>query len=109
MVILDVTGESMIDTQVARALLRAADAGKLLGAQTILVGIRPKLAQTIVGLRLSLTNLVTQADLQSGMAYATQHLQSDHQSRPIQGSGGASELSQFWHQDGENGVADLSM
>jgi anti-anti-sigma regulatory factor/HAMP domain-containing protein len=77
-VILDVTGVPMIDTQVARALLRAADAGKLLGAQTILVGIRPELAQTIVGLGLSMANLVTKADLQNGMAYAAQQLQSGH-------------------------------
>jgi rsbT co-antagonist protein RsbR len=60
----------IIDTQVARALLDAARAVKLLGSQTILVGLRPELAQTIVGLGLDLTDLSTHADLQSGVSYA---------------------------------------
>lgn len=69
-VILDVTGLPFIDTQVARGLLAAAEAARLLGAQIVLVGIRPELAQTIVGLGLDLTHLVTRADLQSGIRYA---------------------------------------
>jgi rsbT co-antagonist protein RsbR len=69
-VILDVTGVPLIDTQVAQTLLDAARAVKLLGTQTILVGLRPELAQTIVGLGLDLTGLITQADLQSGVSYA---------------------------------------
>jgi anti-anti-sigma factor len=69
-VILDVTGVPIIDTQVARTLLDAAGAVKLLGTKTILVGLRPELAQTIVGLGLDLSGLNTQADLQSGVSYA---------------------------------------
>lgn len=69
-VILDVTGVPIVDTQVARALLEAADAVRLLGARTVLVGLRPELAQTIVGLGVDLTALVTRADLQSGVDYA---------------------------------------
>ncbi len=71
-VLMDVTGVPIIDTQVARVLLQAADAARLLGAEPILVGIRPELAQTIVGLGLDLSRLKTQADLQSGIRYATQ-------------------------------------
>jgi anti-anti-sigma regulatory factor/HAMP domain-containing protein len=71
-VILDVTGVPLVDTQVARVLLRAADATRLLGAEPILVGIRPELAQTIVGLGVDLSALVTQANLASGIRYATQ-------------------------------------
>jgi anti-anti-sigma factor len=70
MVILDVTGVPIIDTQVARTLLTAARAVKLLGTQTMLVGLRPELAQTIVGLGLDLGGLITEADLQSGVSYA---------------------------------------
>jgi rsbT co-antagonist protein RsbR len=70
MVILDVTGVPLIDTIVARGLLQAAQAIKLLGAQTILVGLRPELAQTITGLGVNLVGLVTRADLQSGLTYA---------------------------------------
>ena len=73
LVILDVTGVPIIDTQVARTLLDAARAVKLLGTQTMLVGLRPELAQTIVGLGLDLTELSTQADLQSGVRHAMRH------------------------------------
>ncbi|MFO7168223.1 MAG: HAMP domain-containing protein [Chloroflexota bacterium] len=69
-VILDVTGVPIVDTQVARALIQAAEAVRLLGAQTVLVGLRPELAQTIVGLGLDLSGLITRADLQSGVEYA---------------------------------------
>ncbi len=71
-VLLDVTGVPLIDTQVARVLLAAADATRLLGAEPILVGIRPELAQVIVGLGLDLSSLATQADLESGVRYASQ-------------------------------------
>jgi len=71
-VILDVTGVPLIDTTVARGLLQAAQAIKLLGAQTVLVGLRPELAQTISGLGVNLVGIVAQADLQSGLAYAMQ-------------------------------------
>jgi rsbT co-antagonist protein RsbR len=71
-VILDVTGVPLIDTIVARVLLQAAQAIKLLGAQTILVGLRPELAQTITGLGVNLVGLVTRADLQAGLTYAMQ-------------------------------------
>src|SRR5436190_22953520 len=69
-VIMDVTGVPLVDTQVAQTLMQAADAARLLGAKTILVGVRPELAQTIVGLGLNLRGLVTCADLQSGVGYA---------------------------------------
>lgn len=70
MVIMDVTGVPIVDTQTARVLLDAANAARMLGAQTILVGLRPELAQTIVGLGLDLSGLTTRADLQSGVSYA---------------------------------------
>jgi rsbT co-antagonist protein RsbR len=71
--IIDVTGVLIIDTQVAHALLQVAQATRLLGAQTILVGLRPELAQTIVGLGVDLSAIVTQSDLQSGVRYTLQH------------------------------------
>jgi anti-anti-sigma factor len=69
-VLIDVTGVPLVDTQVAAVLLQAAAATKLLGAQPVLVGLRPELAQTIVGLGLDLSMLITHADLQSGITYA---------------------------------------
>jgi rsbT co-antagonist protein RsbR len=60
----------MVDTQVANALLQAARAVRLLGAQVVLTGIRPEVAQTLVGLGVELQGLVTRSTLQSGIAYA---------------------------------------
>jgi anti-anti-sigma factor len=77
MVIMDVTGVPLIDTQVARVLLQAIDAAQLLGAQTVVVGIRPELAQTIVGLGVDLSQVVTRADLQSAVSYAMQSARSN--------------------------------
>jgi rsbT co-antagonist protein RsbR len=68
--IVDITGVSVVDTQVANALLQAARAVRLLGAQVVLTGIRPEVAQTLVGLGVELQGLVTRSTLQSGIAYA---------------------------------------
>ncbi len=68
--ILDITGIPVVDTQVANALLRAAQAVKLLGAQVVLTGIRPEVAQTLVALDADWTTLVTRGTLQSGIAFA---------------------------------------
>jgi anti-anti-sigma regulatory factor len=69
-VILDITGVLIVDTQVANALLRAAQAVKLLGARVVLTGIRPEVAQTLIGLGLDLSGITTRATLQSGIAAA---------------------------------------
>ena len=72
--IMDITGVPVVDTQVANALIRAAQSVKLLGAQVVLTGLRPEVAQTIVGLGVNLSEIVTRASLQSGIAFAnTQH------------------------------------
>ena len=69
--ILDITGVPIVDTQVAGALIRAAQAAQLLGAQVVLTGIRPEVAQTLVGLGTELRGIITRSDLQSGIAFAT--------------------------------------
>jgi anti-anti-sigma factor len=71
-VILDMTGVPLIDTQVAQVLINAIDGTQLLGAQTVVVGVRPEIAQTIVGLGVDLGRVVTRADLQSAVSYALQ-------------------------------------
>jgi PAS domain S-box-containing protein len=70
--ILDITGVPVVDTQVANALLRATQAVKLLGTQTVITGIRPEVAQTLVGLGVNLDGVVTRGTLESGVAYAFQ-------------------------------------
>ena len=69
-VIIDITGVSVIDTQVASIFLQLAQSIQLLGAQTVLTGIRPEVAQTIVGLGINFDSLVTRSDLQAGIGYA---------------------------------------
>lgn len=72
--ILDITGVPVVDTQVANALIRTAQAVQLLGAQMILTGIRPEVAQTLVGLGTDLRGIVTRSSLQAGIAYATKRM-----------------------------------
>ena len=68
--IVDITGVSVVDTQVAFALIQTAQAVKLLGAQVVLTGIRPEVAQTLVSLGIDLKDIVTLRSLQQGIAYA---------------------------------------
>jgi rsbT co-antagonist protein RsbR len=69
-VILDITGVPLVDTHVAGMLLRAAQAVRLLGARVMLTGIRPEVAQAIVGLGVDLSSIETRASLQDGIAAA---------------------------------------
>jgi DNA-binding LacI/PurR family transcriptional regulator/anti-anti-sigma regulatory factor len=62
-VLLDITGVPMVDTQVANTLIQVARTASLLGSRVILVGIRPEIAQSIVGLGISLDSLATQSTL----------------------------------------------
>jgi anti-anti-sigma factor len=54
-VLLDLTGVPLVDTQVASALVQTARAATMLGAEVLLVGIRPEIAQSIIGLGLDLS------------------------------------------------------
>jgi rsbT co-antagonist protein RsbR len=69
-VILDITGVPIVDTQVANALVRAAHSVRLLGAQVVLTGIRPEVAQTLVGLGVDLSSIITRGTLRDGIAHA---------------------------------------
>lgn len=66
--ILDITGVPVVDTQVAHGLMQVIQAAKLLGSEVLLVGIRPEVAQSIVGLGIQLNHIATHSSLQSGMA-----------------------------------------
>lgn len=69
-VILDVTGLSVIDTELAGLLLRAAQAVRLLGAQTLICGINPEVAQALVHLDAGIDALRPVADLQAAVELA---------------------------------------
>jgi rsbT co-antagonist protein RsbR len=71
-VIIDVTGLQNVDGQVARSLVSASQALRLLGARTVLTGVQPQMAQALVGLGVDLTGLDTQGTLQSAIARALQ-------------------------------------
>jgi len=69
-VILDITGVSTVDTNVAMALIQTTQAAKLLGAHVTLTGVRPAAAQAIVELGIDMHNITTLASLEQGVAHA---------------------------------------
>ncbi|SRR6266540_2331738 len=71
--VLDITGVPVIDSQVAQSLLAVVQATRLLGARVLLVGIRPEVAQAVVGLGLELSGLATYRDLQSALGSMAAH------------------------------------
>ncbi len=72
--IMDITGVPVIDTQVAAVLLRSAQAVQLLGADVMLTGIRPEIAQTLVSLGIDLHGITTFSTLQHGIIDAMRKL-----------------------------------
>ncbi len=65
--ILDITGVPIVDTQVANRLIQTAQAARLLGAEVVLTGIRPEVAQTLVGLGVDLSAITTYSTLESAI------------------------------------------
>jgi len=68
--LLDITGVRLVDTHVASALVQAARAAKLLGAQVVLTGINAEVASALVRLGAELSDIVTLSTLEAGIAYA---------------------------------------
>lgn len=68
--ILDITGVPTVDTMVAQHLLRTAMAARLMGAECVISGIRPQIAQTMVQLGVDLGEVATRARLSDALAYA---------------------------------------
>jgi DNA-binding response OmpR family regulator/anti-anti-sigma regulatory factor len=71
-VIIDVTGVTVLDSAVASTLMSTAAALRLLGSRTVITGIRAELAQTLIDLGVDLGAVVTKGTLQSGIGYALQ-------------------------------------
>ncbi len=65
--LLDITGVPVVDSQVAQGLLQLVEMAKLMGTRVSIVGIRPEVAQAIVGLGLDLTTIRTYSTLQDGI------------------------------------------
>jgi rsbT co-antagonist protein RsbR len=72
--IIDITGVPTVDTLVAQHLLKTVAAARLMGAECIISGIRPQIAQTIVHLGVELADVVTKATLADAFAVALKRL-----------------------------------
>ncbi len=68
--IVDITGVPTVDTLIAQNLLKTAAAARLMGAQCIICGIRPQIAQTMVHLGVAFGEVVTRATLADALAFA---------------------------------------
>ena len=68
--IIDITGVPTVDTLVAQHLIKTVAAARLMGAECIISGIRPQIAQTIVHLGVVLENVTTKASLSDAIALA---------------------------------------
>jgi rsbT co-antagonist protein RsbR len=68
--ILDISGVPAVDSLVAQHLIKTVSATRLMGAECIISGIRPEIAQTVVHLGIDLSNIITKATLASALAYA---------------------------------------
>lgn len=82
-VLLDVTGLKHMDTHTAGMLANVASALRLLGAETVITGIRPKIAQTLIALDINLETFVTMATLHSGMDYALKRARGERLSKKM--------------------------
>ena len=70
--IIDITGVPTVDTLVAQHLMKAVAAARLMGADCIISGIRPQIAQTIVHLGVDLSMVTTKASMRDAFATALQ-------------------------------------
>jgi rsbT co-antagonist protein RsbR len=67
--IIDITGVPAVDTQVAQHILKTVVAARLMGAECIISGIRPQIAQTIVALGIEFGDIATKASLADALRH----------------------------------------
>jgi rsbT antagonist protein RsbS len=79
-VVVDVTAADVMDSFTIRTLLDIADVGKLRGAETVIVGLRPDVAFAMVQLGLRLDGVATALDLEEGLAILNRRV-----GRPVHG------------------------
>jgi rsbT co-antagonist protein RsbR len=75
--IIDITGVPAVDTEVAQHLLKTVVAARLMGAECIISGIRPQIAQTIVALGIQFGDIVTKASLADALKHALRRTGAD--------------------------------
>ena len=72
--IIDITGVPVVDTLVAQHLLKTVAAARLMGAECMISGIRPQIAQTIIHLGVDLAGIITKATLADAFALAMRRI-----------------------------------
>jgi len=82
-VLIDISALEMVDSFIGRMLSNIANMARLLDAQTVVVGMRPSVAITLVELGMPMTGIRTALDVEKGMAALSAALQGD--SRPDAG------------------------
>ena len=82
--ILDISGVPAVDSLVAQHIIKTVAATRLMGAECIISGIRPEIAQTIVHLGIDLSNIVTKASLASALKFAFNTLRLEVKKQQIQ-------------------------
>ncbi|HEU4840517.1 MAG TPA: STAS domain-containing protein [Ilumatobacteraceae bacterium] len=68
--IIDITGVAAVDTQVAQHLLKTVVAARLMGAECVISGIRPQIAQTVVALGIEFGDIPTRASMAEALRWA---------------------------------------
>lgn len=88
--LVDITGVPTVDTKTAQHLIETIGAVRLLGAQVVLTGVRPAIAQTLVHLGIDLSGIVTRSSLSAGLQVALDVLELEVVSKKADHSGGTS-------------------
>jgi rsbT co-antagonist protein RsbR len=84
--IIDITGVPAVDTQVAQHIMKTIVAARLMGADCIISGIRPQIAQTIVALGIEFSDIVTKSSLADALMHALRTAGMDLVRRPDRAS-----------------------
>lgn len=79
--IIDITGVPAVDTQVAQHVLKTVVAARLMGAECVISGIRPQIAQTIVALGIEFGDIVTKATLADALRHALRRIDAENPGR----------------------------
>jgi rsbT co-antagonist protein RsbR len=85
--IIDITGVPTVDTLVAQHLMKTVTAARLMGADCIISGIRPQIAQTIVHLGVALGDITTKATLADAFLVALERTGSSIRNAPVESNG----------------------